>query len=228
VTRLRTRGPREVLSLTGARLKESVSSHEVLIVLRRATRSEAPIRPKVAGLELRILGPEDAAEYARRVGTDSATSFRRRLSSSTKCYAVDLGGLLVHSSWVTTACAWTREVNGFFCAGPASAYVFESFTHPDARGKGVYPFALDGICSAIAGEEIETLWVAVESSNEPSLRAVAKAGFDESFRIGYHRKAGRVVVAVPQEVKTDTTARRALKKRRIWLSGDGAEKQWKP
>ena len=197
-------------------------------MLSRPTDTAGGPEAKVAGLELRVLTAADAREYAATVGTDSPGTFRRRLGGDATCYGVYLDGGLVHSSWVTTGCAWTREIDGYVCAATSSPYVYESFTHPRARGKGVYPFALGAICDALAARAIPLLWVAVESSNEASLRAVAKAGFTETFRIDHARKLGRVTIRVPQEVKTDTSVRSLLKKRRIWLPGDGAGKQWKP
>lgn len=179
-------------------------------------------------LRFRALGPADAGEYAARVGTDSARSFRERLSETTTCYAVESDDGIVHASWVTTQCAWTREVRAYFCVAGANAYVYESFTHPAARGRGVYPFALRRICEDLASRGIDALWVAVESSNQPSLRAVAKAGFEESFRLSYRRRLGRLRIELPHGVKTDTTATRVFKKTRIWLTGDGVSKQWKP
>jgi GNAT superfamily N-acetyltransferase len=198
----------------------------VLVVLARPTATTGAIGPR-EDLRFRALVAGDADEYAARVGTDSAGTFRRRLSEGTACYGAELDGALVHASWVTTACAWTREVRAFFCVAGPSAYVYESFTHPDARGRGVYPFALAEICNDLAARSVETLWVAVESGNQPSLRAVAKAGFDERLRIGYRRRVGRLHVELPDEVKADTTVVRRRKKTRIWLTGDGASKQWK-
>ena len=214
--------------MAATRVVDAVSSSETLIVLSRPTRTGPVVASKTPGLELSVLGPHDADEYARVVGTDSPRSWRARLSDTTVCYAVRLDGGLVHTSWVTTGCAWTREVGASFCVSPPDAYVYESFTHPGARGKGIYPFALGGICKRLADRGVEVLWVAVESANVASLRAVAKAGFAESFRIAYRRRLGRLRVDLPQRVKTDTTAGLARKKRRVWLSGDGAEKQWKP
>jgi ribosomal protein S18 acetylase RimI-like enzyme len=205
------------------RVREAISSEEVLVVLVRST---APAGPVVGdGLSFRRLSHGAASSYAAAIGTDSAATFAARLSETTRCYGVELEGRLVHASWVTTGCAWTRELRSFVCPTPGEAYVYESFTRADARGRGVYPFALHEICRALHAEGTPRLWIAVESHNEPSLRAVTKAGFERVFEIFYRRRLGRLVVRLPDAVKTDTRANRVRKKQCISLSGDGARKQ---
>lgn len=217
-----------MLALAWMRAVETAASDEVLAILARSTRASPHIAGDPAGLRFRALGPADAPRYAAVLGTDSVASFRARLSASTRCYAVEDGAQLLHASWVTTGCAWTREVRSWICVGTGAAYVYESFTHPDARGRGVYPFALNEICRELVGRDVERLWVAVERHNPASLRAVAKAGFEEVFEIAYRRRAGRLAVVLPEGVKTDTKGRSSRKKRRIWLPGDGATEQGKP
>jgi hypothetical protein len=110
---------------------------------------------------------------------------------------VTKGELIVHSSWVTTAAAWTREIRGYMIPPTGDAYVYESFTRPEVRGRGVYPFALRSISSwgAVAG--VSRVWVAVEADNPASLKAVAKGGFEPAFRFSYRRRVGRLNIDPP-------------------------------
>jgi RimJ/RimL family protein N-acetyltransferase len=225
---MRARGVGEVMALAGARLREAIASHETLIVLARPTRRRDDDGVEGRELNLRRLTAADASLYARTIGTDSESTFRARLSATSRCFAVELQGRLVHASWVTTGCAWTREIRSFICVADGDSYVYESFTDPGARGRGVYPFALVEICRELSGEGLGRLWVAVEKGNSASERAVSKAGFEEVFEIHYRRRLGRLRVDLPDGVKTDTTTGPGSKKRRIWLSGVGATKQWKP
>ena len=177
-------------------------------------------------MNVRAMTPGEGDLYARTIGTDSPVTFRGRLSDATRCFVVEGEGRVLHASWVTTQCAWTRELRAFLCVNEGDAYVYESFTRADARGRGVYPFALDEICRVLDGEGTGRLWVGVEAHNEPSLRAVRKAGFEPAFDIRYARRLGRFTIVVPDGVKTDTPAAGLSKKRRIWLSRDGAMYQW--
>jgi ribosomal protein S18 acetylase RimI-like enzyme len=210
-----------VAALAAGRVREAISSEETLIVLVRPTRGSTEPPPGTE-LRLRVLGPHDGDLYARAIGTDSPATFRGRLTDATACYVVEDEGLVLHASWVTTECAWTRELRAQVCVGPGDAYVYESFTRSDARGRGVYPFALGEICRALQGRGVARLWVAVEANNAPSLKAVGKAGFERAFEIRYERRLGRLTLELPDGVKTDTPATGMRKNRCIWLSRDGA------
>jgi ribosomal protein S18 acetylase RimI-like enzyme len=144
---------------------------------------------------VRVATAADGPIYERDIGTDSAATFTIRLTEQTRCFVVEAPGpKLVHATWVTTSAAWTRELGGYLVVPPGDAYVYESFTRPDARGRGIYPLALAEICRELAAEGIERVWVGVEEDNEPSIRAVTKTGFRESFRIRYRRKFGHLQI----------------------------------
>ena len=194
LARARSRGTGEVVRLAGARLKEAAGSGDTLVVCSLA----AEIEPSAGeGFLFRSATSDDGDLYARDVGTDSRRSFRARLSPTTSCFVVESKGRLLHATWVTTSGAWTRELQSYIRPPHGDAYVFESFTRPDARGKGVYPFALRKIASHAAGRGLGNLWVAVEAGNPSSLRAVSKAGFRPVFRLEYRRRWGRLTVQIP-------------------------------
>ena len=196
VARARARGLGDVAHLALDRLKENLSSSETLIVFVRPAEGE---RKPVEGLILRRAAVGDANRYASDVGTDSADTFARRLSETTRCYVVvGSGGIFLHATWITTKAAWTRELRAYFRPPPGDAYVFESFTRADARGKGAYPFALREICHELSIEGIARAWVAVEIDNIPSLKAVAKGGFEEAWRVTYRRRLGILGVDAPR------------------------------
>lgn len=194
VTRLIARGPSELLELGISRIKENVASSDTLIVFESATTG-SPVEKE--GLRFRRAAPDDAPRYAHDIGTDSVASFKRRLSERTRCYVVEMNTRLVHSSWVTLAAAWTREVRAYITPPAGDAYVYESFTRADARGRGVYPYALKNICATLGTEGIPRVWVAVEEHNGPSVKAVTKADFEEAFQVSYARKWGRLRIDDP-------------------------------
>lgn len=192
---MRARGPFETADLAGSRLKELVSSGDRLTVLVLALEGRAKIHRDDLGFQRATAG--DGRRYERDIGTDSATTFAQRLSESTACFLVASDHRLVHASWVTLASAWTRELRHYFSPPQGDAYVYESFTRADARGRGVYPFALMNISAWLATRGVARLWVAVEEDNIPSLKAVGKAGFTEAYTISYRRKLGRLTVGSP-------------------------------
>lgn len=211
--RVRSRGFREVAGLITHRIKEELHSEDRLIFFVRPTGAdEEPSSPKTEGLRL-VRGRSEHGElYERDIGTDSASTFRGRLSDSTRCYLVLEGDRALHGTWVTTSASWVRELRRYFRPPTGSAYVYESFTRADARGRGIYPFALRGICTDLGSDGLERVWVAVEADNPPSLKAIQKAGFEEAFRISYQRRWGRITVSEPQGPRADLCPSCFLKK----------------
>lgn len=210
LNRVRARGPLEVLSLAASRVREWVSSSDDLVMFVRDSVTEKPSRDD---LEFREATPIDGARYSRDIGTDSASTFARRLSDRTHCFIVEDGSTILHASWVTTAGAWTRELRSYVMPAPGDAYIYESFTRADARGRGAYPFGLAHILTWAAASGIGRLWVAVEEHNPPSLRAVTKAGFVEAFRLPFSRRFGRLTIGTPTGPIADAAAHLLSRKR---------------
>jgi L-amino acid N-acyltransferase YncA len=188
-----------VLATGAARLREFISSSDELVILARSAGGELPDR---TDLEFVTATKADGARYARDIGTDSASTFASRLTDTTRCFLVIHEARVVHATWVTTRSAWTRELGGYLVVPEGDCYVFESFTRPDARGRGVYPFGLKGICEWAENQGLKRIWVGVEAGNVASLRAVAKVGFEPQLTISFRRNVGRLQVVgarCPQE-----------------------------
>ena len=195
-TRIRRRGFGEVLGLAVDRVRELVASEERLIAhVLAAGELTATSTPE--DLVFKTGDPGDGPVYARDIGTESATTFRSRLTGSTLCFLVLKDGLIVHATWGTFSSAWTRELQRYFCPPPGDLYVFESYTRPEVRGRGVYTFALRRIAEWAADQGTSRLWVTVEHDNPPSLKAVAKAGFIPAFEVSFKRRLGRLTVDPP-------------------------------
>ena len=186
------------------RVAEWVSSSDDLVMF---VKHVVPGGLQRDDLAFRYAGASDGPRYARDIGTDSAATFSRRLSESTHCFLVEDGTTILHASWVTSAGAWTRELRAYLVPPPGDAYIYESFTRADARGRGVYPFALANIVDWSARSGVKHLWVAVEEHNPPSLRAVAKAGFEEAFRVPFSRRFGRLRIEAATGPRADEATR---------------------
>lgn len=196
--RTRRRGPLEVLKLGIDRAAEEFFSESALIMF---CADPLGIEPReVPGAVTRRAAPDDGEAYARDIGTDTAATFRARLSDATGCYLVELDDRLVHASWVTATGSWAREVRAYIRPPAGHCYIYESWTSPDVRGRGIYPFALGGIGADAVRKGWKLMWVAVENDNEGSVKAVTKAGFQPSFTIGTIRRFGRVEVRVPKDL----------------------------
>lgn len=177
-----------MLGLIKDRVTENWRSEQRLFLYVRDTE---PLERPGEGLTFKRAEVSDGTRYARDIGTDSASSFTRRLADDVMCFVVEDEGRLLHSSWVTTTAAWTREIRGYLSPPPGDAYVYESFTRADARGRGIYPFALAGMVGYLGELGIRRLWVGVEATNVASQRSIEKAAFQRSFELRYTRRMGR-------------------------------------
>jgi len=193
--RVKSRGPKEVLGLATERVRELVLSHDKLIIHERDAGGDAISSPD--DLLFKRADASDGPTYARDIGTDSARSFRSRLTGGTECFLVIKHGLVVHATWATSSSAWMRELQRYFCPPPGDVYVYESFTRPEVRGRGVYPLALRFIAKWAGERDVKRLWVGVEHDNPPSLKAVQKAGFAPAFEVSFDRRLGRLTVHPP-------------------------------
>ncbi len=194
LNRGRRRGWGEVLGLGARRAREWITSSDTLVMFTRETGG--PFESS-EGFHFRETHAADGAAYAIWIGTDSATTFSNRLSERTRCFVVTAEEKFVHASWVTTSAAWTRELKHYLTPPPGDAYIYESFTREEVRGRGVYPLALRNIAARSADYGIHRLWVAVESHNPASIKAVSKAGFERAFELPFGRRLGVVRIGVP-------------------------------
>lgn len=193
--RVRARGLGEVAGESLGHVRNNIhSSDELLFLVRDAAWNGETLRKTDEPLRFVRANAEDSEDYERFVGTDSARTFTARLSDQTNCWLIRGRGMILHATWTTTGAAWTSEIRRFFIAPPKSAYIYESFTRPEARGLGLYPLVLVGIGHALAGDGIEKLFVGVEVDNAPSLRAITKAGFEPAFSIAFRRRFGKLAI----------------------------------
>ena len=205
LARVRARGPGEVVRTGVERARAAWSSDDVLVILVRDAAG-GPEPPAPEGYRFREATAADGPAYARDVGTDSPAGFRIRLTQATRCFVIERGGRIVHATWATRRAAWTREIGAYLKAPPGDAYTYESFTAPEARGLGLYPHALGQLCAWLAARDVRRVWVGVERGNVPSLRAVAKAGFEPACELSFGRRRGRPWVGRPTGPAADECA----------------------
>jgi GNAT superfamily N-acetyltransferase len=153
-----------------------------LLILSRPT---APGPTGSGTISVRQATGGDAPGFARDIGTYDEEGFRARLTDLNRCYLASEGDRIVHCSWCARGATWTEELQTYLAPPATDAYIYESLTVPEARGRGIYPIALRAISSLLHREGVERMWIGVEAANEASTRAILKAGFEHAYAITF-------------------------------------------
>ncbi|HYF80998.1 MAG TPA: GNAT family N-acetyltransferase [Symbiobacteriaceae bacterium] len=138
---------------------------------------------------------EMSPEQARTAGFWSE-EWQRRWAKGDVCYGAWLQGVCIHHSWVTTEDAYVGEAHGHLRVPQGEAYVYDCFTSGQSRGLGVFPAVLAYISQRQFDRGVRRLWIAVETENLSSRRAIERAGFVPAGTLEYHRfgSGGKVTV----------------------------------
>jgi ribosomal protein S18 acetylase RimI-like enzyme len=143
---------------------------------------------------------EDRDAHAELLGTDPSPPLADRLSEDHRCYLALEGGRALHATWCSTTATWTEELQTYLAPPPGDAYIYESFTRADARGRGIYPMVLRSIAALLHLEGTRRLWVGVEETNLASVHAIRKGGFEDAFAISFDKSSAGVDYEVEKEL----------------------------
>jgi GNAT superfamily N-acetyltransferase len=98
-----------------------------------------------------------------------------RHQNGDRLYAAFMGDVPVAYGWAARSAGGIDELDFTFAVPPRNCYLWDFVTHPDWRGRGIYPRLLHAILEQEDG--VERFWIGYEAHNEASGRGIAKAGF---------------------------------------------------
>lgn len=104
-----------------------------------------------------------------------------RLSEGIHVYTKVEADKLVHCGWLIEKQekSFIPEVNQHFTMPPGSAVLFDFFTHPQAKGKGLYQSALKQILHDVRNiPNTRQVYIAVAADNFASRHSIEKVGFE--------------------------------------------------
>lgn len=109
-----------------------------------------------------------------------------RLANGDHCYTYVENGILVHYGWLADhrERTYMGEVHLSWTLPPGSAVVYDFYTHPRFRGRGMYASSLGRmIRDAAAIPGLGAVYICVLADNAPSRRVIERLGFvyDRSF-----------------------------------------------
>ncbi len=120
------------------RLMKALSA---LGLYRRLTLAEVPLsdivpaRPYTVKAEARLLREDDLEAYGRFRPDADLGEIRDRLRAGQQCSSLWIGPRVVGASWAVRGRAWIAYLDRTLDLGPDGAYIYDSFTAPDLRGR---------------------------------------------------------------------------------------------
>jgi len=156
-----------------------------LLLLERSFDEPIPeIRSRLP-IIIQGLGATDTEEYLRfRPGTTRA-ELRRRFEAKHRCFVARYQGCLVGCSWVAATHAWSYYLSHELVLGADELYVYDTFTHPHCRDRGVASAIGVEILRHFRGSGHRRIIRAISPENHASLQAASKSGYRPYGTIGY-------------------------------------------
>ena len=164
---------------------------------------ERPRRELPEGFELRVATEADADTVAALPNQPGADETRARIAGTADVYLVSEHGKPAFACTIFRERTPTVAARGGWLDLPAGTVCLEdSGTSPDFRGRGVAPGAWTAIADALAERGFKTMLTKVAIDNEPSRKAVVKAGFGEAAdmrmrRLGPFRRVALTPLGAP-------------------------------
>ena len=113
-----------------------------------------------------------------------------RLGKGQQVYTQVSDGKLVHYGWLTRGRRkeFFTEVKSEFEYPEGSAVLYDFYTHPDARGRGLYQKNIKHMLNEIRSlPRIQYIYISVLADNGPSRHVIEKLGFEYHCSLFYSR-----------------------------------------
>jgi len=147
--------------------------YETLFVFEVQT---SKVRVKKAnGVEVRLLQPNDLPKLNKLKGPE-AEKTEERLQARDLCFIGENGGHIVHYEWICLNEIFQNFFERKIRVSPNSAYVYNGYTVPKYRSRGISAAVLTNAANYLFQNGIEEMYVIIASDNYPSLRTWQKIG----------------------------------------------------
>ncbi len=166
-----------------------------------------------SGLFLRELTPANLDRLKEVAAHVNTARLYKRLEAGNRCFLAELGRRPVAYLWLFQN-ARTKALQLKACTDmhvdliipPKWAYLWDVWTDPCFRGRGIQPNATRILCGRLIGEGCRGLVTLVNAANRSSLRAFAKNRFDRRAALFHIRLLGRDLVLSRYEVSEERRA----------------------
>ena len=189
---LRRYGPAGLVSRAAVRGTQLVFLREAHIWYTLDLRGERPKRALPDGFRLHTATPADTPAVAELPNQAREAILRERVAGPVDIYVVSEGDTPAFACSVFRERTPVATARGGWLELPRETVCIEdSGTSSEFRGRGLAPGAWAAIADDLEGRGFETMITKVAVDNEPSRRAVTKAGFREGTEMRTRRTGPR-------------------------------------
>jgi ribosomal protein S18 acetylase RimI-like enzyme len=203
LTRVRSAVREEGAAGVARRVSQKAVLREQHIWYSLDLNGERPRRPLPEGFDLHLATAADAGSVAQLPNQPAIDEVRTRIDDSADVYMVREAGKPAFACTIFRERTPTVAARGGWLELPDDTVCLEdSGTSPDFRGRGVAPGAWSTIADDLAERGFKIMLTKVAVDNEPSRKAVVKAGFAEAAdmrlrRIGPFRRVALSPLGAP-------------------------------
>jgi hypothetical protein len=123
------------------------------------------------------LGPDSVGVLAAAMGPGSVAEVIRRFRSGDQCYGAWVGSELAAYGWVSFEQEYVGEFKVWVRLVPGEAYIWDCFTLPAHRQRGLYSGLLVYMLGQLEKDNECRVWIGADMDNLASQRGIARAGF---------------------------------------------------
>lgn len=140
-----------------------------------------------------LIAFEPMTEYQTRQGFLERAL--QQIEADQRCYTLVENDCLIHYGWLgfrQTKSRLSEVEQEFVYDEPENAVLYDFFTHPQARGRGLYQQALYQILHDVAAVPgIKKIYIMVLADNGPSRHVIEKVGFKYQGSLFRQRRFGK-------------------------------------
>lgn len=141
---------------------------------------------------------DDLDGYDPQAGWQSTKAFcqtaAERITRGETLFSISVEGTLAHYGWLISPARTIAipEVQQTYELPAGSAYLYDFFTHPAYRNRGMYQASMQRSLAHLQTLHCTAAYIGVDPSNLPSCRAIERLGFTPAATLGYRRIANQV------------------------------------
>jgi len=158
-----------------------------LLVLERSLDDPPPDWRAHCPLQTRWLRPEEASAYASLDGALREAEVAKRLSEGRRCWIAEAGGRIVSGWWVASSKAWIEYLKLDLPLAPGEAYLYQSYTPPELRGRNFSTAGLAAAVRALKEEGFRRALLCIQPDRAIAFPPPLKNGFVPVAWLGWVR-----------------------------------------